>query len=241
MESPRLQFHSLLICAVLSLLLLSDNASAQNSTYCASPVVAIVPPSSNAKLTLMTACLTLDPSLGLFYLNATNTYQVQGSPVIALPAVLMNGNWFIDQNAHMLFSFANTSTTYCSQTALSSPNLCPLYETLVDGPFEFGAFPYNGSNEQSLTIQASTLVFNPQTNAPMIFLGASKPITFTCQGTCAALNVLVPPAPFPVNGSSSFKVRRQLLQLDTCYRRCAAAWPNQIHICKKDCNLSDRY
>lgn len=198
-----------LLFGALALAFLAYHAAlATNSTYSVSPTVFIRPPFPNTKLILTSSNLTVDPATGRFYLTVDTTYS-SPQAVGVLPRATLIGTISWQQPGLVLFSFSGDTSDSCSQPLSSSPPLCPYLQTLVNGPFYFGADPSTGATVV-VTLEASTTYIDPVTNGASNFLGANIPLAYVCDGTCEEFGAEVPPSPLPAN--SSVTVRLEYLR-----------------------------
>lgn len=185
---------------LLLLLLVLPAALAVFSCYRATPNVFIKPPLPNSKLLLDILDVCLDPTVGIFSMNASTYFSGAGGAK-SLPPAQLYGNLSFTQEGYIQFSYPNISALYCVQ-ARSSPTLCPvdgqpILQTYTDGPFVFSASPSLAA-PVVLTIQASSTFTDPVTGVPYNFFYAPAPISLVCtSGSCASLANVVPPSPLP--------------------------------------------
>lgn len=183
-------------------------ARAVNSTYTASPNLMLRPPFPNSKLLLVSTNFTVDPDAGRFVLTIDTSYSspFPRGAVGPLPRTTLIGSITWQLPGIVMFSFTGENSVSCQQ-ATSSPPMCPYLESLVDGPFVFGATPSTGAT-LGVVFQALTTYIDPITQKPRDFLGSYVPFYYVCVGSCEPFGAAVPPAPLPQN--ASFTVRREL-------------------------------
>lgn len=189
--------RTLLLGALVLAFLAYHAALATNSTYSVSPTVFIRPPFPNSKLILTSSNLTVDPGAGKFYLTVDTTYS-SPQAVGVLPRATLIGNIAWQQPGLVLFSFSGDTSASCFQALSSSPPLCPYLQSLVNGPFYFGASPSTGATV-AVTLEASTTYIDPNTGVASNFLGANIPLAYVCIDTCEEFGAQVPPSPLPEN------------------------------------------
>lgn len=195
--------------------------------YTACPGVNIAPPFPQSTLTLSCANLSLEISgaVKTFTLTVDSKYGQDSINQKQLPDVVLSGYVYFLTDQLLEFAFANGSVSACNDNN-GAPPLCPHLQEQMTGPWTFG-YQNSGGGTVSLTIQTSA-----RNDNPVSFLGAKMPFTFTCSGSCSDISLQLPPA----SANASFTVRgRQLLQLDTCYKRCLGAWRDEER-CRRDCN-----
>lgn len=175
----------------LCLLLPCAHSVAPSVFRAQSPYVSILSPSPSVKLLLIDANETLDTDNGYFTLAVDVLAYYATSPTpVSLPRATLYGNVTFAPPSLMLFGFPATTSTYCYQSSLVFPSLCPLLQQYVNGPFNFGAYPASGATT-ALILEEQPYV-NPSTGQAMNFLFASQALTWQCNGTCVDLHTLVP-------------------------------------------------
>lgn len=221
-------------CAALFgvLLLLVLPAIRAVDLYTACPGVNIEPPFPQSTLTLNCANLSFDISgaVKTFSLTIDSKFGPNDANQKELPDVVLNGYVYFLTNQLLEFAFANASISSCNDNN-GAPPLCPHLQEVLTGPWTFGyQLASGGGSTLSITIQTSAR--GGDSSSPVSFLGAKAPFPLVCSGSCSDISAQLPPAPMPAN--ASFTVRRRLLALDTCLKRCMGAWRDR-EMCERDC------
>ena len=195
---------------------------------------------------LANALLPNDPIPGVQYFASsvcmcypsadTFTLQINGRALItsgnhniSLPMASCSGVVLYAQPQLAVLTY--NATNYCSaDSSSSSVSFCPWVCAAFAGTYNF---------LYDLPTGTRMIAFAPgPVEPPVSWGGLVVPIKLICNDTsCGDASGLVPPAPIPENVTVDVRAPppRQLLALNTCYKRCLGAWRDERR-CKRDCN-----